>query len=316
MYLTRQEFKNEVFKRENYKCAMCDKAAVDAHHIVDRGCYPDGGYYVDNGVALCAAHHVDAEKGLITCTELREAAGIQCVVLPDNLDPRILYNKWGRPLSKNKLHKYPKIWHLPWSRSLDTHDRVFTDEDVESFFEGREVVITEKLDGENTNMYNDHIHARSMDSGHHVSRSWVKALHASIKHEIPDNWRVCGENVYAKHSILYHGLPTAFFVFGVYDENNTCLSWEDTKYFAEILGLACVPVLEDNKLFQRSIHEEVYTGESTFNRSEQEGYVVRLKGQINWTQHCISYAKFVRPNHVRTDKNWMTQPMIKNEGEF
>jgi ATP-dependent RNA circularization protein (DNA/RNA ligase family) len=219
-------------------------------------------------------------------------------------------------LSKNKLHKYPKIWHLPWSRSWDTHDRVFTEEDVDKLFVGKAVTITEKLDGENTNMYNDYIHARSLDSGHHVSRSWVKQLHANIKHDIPDNWRICGENVYAKHSILYHDLPTAFFVFGVYDENNNCLSWEDTKYFAKDLGLACVPVLEDNKLFQRSIHEEVYTGKSAFNRSEQEGYVVRLSGQISWAQHNISYAKFVRPNHVRTTKNWMTQLIIRNEGNF
>jgi len=39
---------------------------------------------------------------------------------------------------------------------------------------GREVVVTEKMDGENTTMYCDNIHARSIDGRHHPSRDWVK----------------------------------------------------------------------------------------------------------------------------------------------
>lgn len=36
------------------------------------------------------------------------------------------------------------------------------------------VVITEKMDGENTTLYRDGLHARSLDSRHHPSRNWVK----------------------------------------------------------------------------------------------------------------------------------------------
>ena len=61
---------------------------------------------------------------------------------------------------------------------------------------GQYVIVTEKMDGENTNMYRDRIHARSIDSSHHESRSWVKSFHAQIKDSIPSGVKICGENLY------------------------------------------------------------------------------------------------------------------------
>lgn len=49
-------------------------------------------------------------------------------------------------------------------------------------FLGQEVVVTEKIDGENTTMYPDHIHARSLDSNHHPSRNIVKQLHGQVNY--------------------------------------------------------------------------------------------------------------------------------------
>ena len=71
--------------------------------------------------------------------------------------------------------KYPRTWHLPDSpnRGADG-DHVYPDY---SSFEGHEVVVTEKLDGENTTIYADgHTHARSLSSGYHPTRTWVRAL--------------------------------------------------------------------------------------------------------------------------------------------
>lgn len=82
-------------------------------------------------------------------------------------------------------YKYPKTLHLPWSPGLQNDDRMMSFEDVIQNFTGNNVVISEKLDGENTSMYRDGIHARSVYSGDHPSRSWVKALHGQIKHDIP-----------------------------------------------------------------------------------------------------------------------------------
>jgi hypothetical protein len=41
--------------------------------------------------------------------------------------------------------KYPRTWHLPWSESESSDDVWLTDT---KHFEGKEVVVTEKLDGE------------------------------------------------------------------------------------------------------------------------------------------------------------------------
>lgn len=59
--LTRDEFRRAVFARDGYRCAACgarpsDIALVvdlDAHHIMERRLFPDGGYYLDNGATLC-----------------------------------------------------------------------------------------------------------------------------------------------------------------------------------------------------------------------------------------------------------------------
>ena len=127
-----------------------------------------------------------------------------------------------------KYVKYPRTYHLPWSPGATDDDRVLTDEELEANFVGRMVVVTEKMDGENTTMYNDYIHARSLDSASHPSREWVKNLHAQIQWQIPDGWRICGENLYASHTLHYAGLPSYFIVFSVWDENNICQSWDDT----------------------------------------------------------------------------------------
>jgi hypothetical protein len=66
--LTREEFKKQVFAKTRGKCCVpgCNCDAVDAHHIMDRRLWNNGGYYLSNGAALCAKHHLDAERGIIT----------------------------------------------------------------------------------------------------------------------------------------------------------------------------------------------------------------------------------------------------------
>lgn len=58
----RQNFRDEVFKRDGHKCVFCDcRDDLDAHHIVDRHEMPNGGYVKENGITLCPKHHLDAE---------------------------------------------------------------------------------------------------------------------------------------------------------------------------------------------------------------------------------------------------------------
>jgi hypothetical protein len=142
--LTRDQFKELVFKRDQHKCVICYKEAIDAHHITERKLFEDGGYYLDNGSSLCSDCHIKAENTTITPQQLRNAIGIKSIVLPKNLDPDKIYDKWGNVMT---YIKYPRTPHLPWSESLDDDD--FVIEDVDALFEN-EIVMTEKMDGENT----------------------------------------------------------------------------------------------------------------------------------------------------------------------
>ena len=93
---TRIQFKNAVFTRDAFKCVLCPEEAIDAHHVIDRDLWPDGGYYVDNGVSLCSVCHINAESGKISCDILRKAAGITNILLPGGFDKKLKYDKWGK----------------------------------------------------------------------------------------------------------------------------------------------------------------------------------------------------------------------------
>lgn len=212
---------------------------------------------------------------------------------------------------ENNYFKYPKTFHFSWSKP-DFHGNDRVHENVEHFA-GREVVVTEKLDGENTSMYSDKIHARSIDSAYHPSRTWVKGFHAGFRNNIPNGFRVCGENMQAKHAILYDGLPSYFFVFGVYDDKNVCLSWDETVNLSQQLGLLTVPVLYRGPWDKDKVHA-CFTGKSVFGNSEQEGYVVRIAEAFNYDDFALSVSKFVRPGHVAGDSEHWSKTGYKANG--
>lgn len=197
--------------------------------------------------------------------------------------------------------KYPRTFHLPWSEGATDDDKTLSSVD---HFSGVEVVVTEKMDGENTTIYPDgHVHARSIDSGNHPSRNWVKSLAGRIAHQIPEGWRICGENLYAKHSIEYRDLSSYFLVFSIW-EGDKALSWEETVAYAEMLGLNMVPTLYKGVWDEKKIRA-LWTGTG-------EGYVVRKAESFIRAEFSTSIAKFVRRNHVQTEAHWMHQSMIVN----
>ncbi|MBQ8739277.1 MAG: RNA ligase family protein [Clostridia bacterium] len=193
--------------------------------------------------------------------------------------------------------KYPRTCHFPFSEGATDDDKILTSTD---HFKGQIVVVTEKMDGENTTIYSDHCHARSIDSKHKPYHSWLLSYISSFQHQIPDNWRICGEYLYAKHSIGYDNLPSYLMVFSIWDETNTCLSWDDTVELCADLGLEHVPVIYkgeyDEELIKKLAKETVEKG--------GEGIVVRLERGFNYNDFSKSIAKFVRKNHVQTDSTW------------
>ena len=203
--------------------------------------------------------------------------------------------------------KYPRTYHLPWSPGTTSDDRIL--KDISNFL-GKQVVVSEKIDGENTSLYKDYIHARSIDSGHHPSRNFVKKIHSEINHEIPECYRICGENVYAKHSIFYEKLESYFYSFGIYDNDNFCLSWDETKEICNLLNLATVPVLYEG-IWDEDKIKSLYTGKSVLG-GDQEGYVVRLAESFHYSDFSKCCAKYVRASHVTTSVHWMNEKVVPN----
>lgn len=332
--LTRDQFREDVFARDNHTCVFCDKSAADAHHIIERRLWPDGGYYLSNGASVCAEHHIQCEQTLISVENVREACGITRVRVPPHLYADHRYDKWGNPVLasgqrlKGELFfdesvqkilreggvlglfsdwvKYPRTHHLPWSPGVNDDDRV-----IESLkaFEGRRVIVTEKMDGENTSLYRDYTHARSVDGRSHPSRNWVKQFWSGIAGDIPAGWRICGENLYAQHSIAYDALPTYFMGFSIWNERNVCLAWDETLEWFALLGIRPVPVLFDGLFDEKAIR-------ALWNEKEwssREGYVVRVADEISYGDFRHTVAKFVRKGHVQTVKHWMHgQPIVRN----
>lgn len=106
--------------------------------------------------------------------------------------------------------KYPRTFHLTYSPKKGEDDKVL---DSDDYFLGREVVVTEKMDGENTTLYKDYLHARSIDSEWDESKRWLDRLRILNLPGLPEGWRICGENLFYKHSIKYRELETLFYVY-------------------------------------------------------------------------------------------------------
>jgi hypothetical protein len=202
--------------------------------------------------------------------------------------------------------KYPRTYHLPWSPGRTSDDRVLPSLDG---FIGEDVVVTAKMDGENTTLRRECLHARSLDWEPHPSRTMIKALHARVAADIPAGWRLCGENLQAVHSIRYTQLPDVFLLFSVWDERNRCLSWAETLDWALLLDLATVPVLYrgpwDEDLV-RGLHQPTRDGDPC------EGYVVRTSEGFPYADFKRRVGKYVRAAHVQTDQHWMRRAVELN----
>lgn len=326
--LAREEFRRQVLGRDAGRCCVpsCINPAADAHHIVERALWPDGGYYLDNGAAVCTEHHLAAERTLLSPKLLREWSGITKLALPDQFPPDEQIDKWGntvrpggtrspgpmfwQPQVQQLLResgtlslfdtqvKFPRILHLPGSPGLTAGDRVLRDL---SGLQGCHLVVTEKMDGENTTFMSDICFARSPGSASHPSQGVVKTIWAGVCSDIPAGWRVCGENLRATHSVPYRELAGYFQVFAVFNEHGSCLSWSETEEWSGLLGLPTVPILWQGDNLDAAC--SVWAERAHTERSD--GFVVRDAGTILPAMWSGKIAKWVRANHLQTQEvNW------------
>jgi hypothetical protein len=334
--LTRDAFRAGVFQRDGNLCVICKKDGQDAHHIMERRLFADGGYYLENGATLCGQCHIEAEETILTTEQIREAAGITRTILPPHLYDDQRWDKWANPILDSGMRlrgelfddesvqkilscvlhlftnriKYPRTYHVFWSPGATNDDRMMPEEVINKW--NWEVIITEKMDGENTTFYNDGLHARSLDYEPHPSRNQIKALHAQIAHNIPDDWRICCENLTAKHSIKYTNLKSICQVFSIWN-GTTCLSWDDTVTFAGVLGLETVPVIWRGIWDANNAEKFGLQLAAQLDSNNQEGYVIRPAGVFPFKDFRNVVGKYVRAKHIVTHGHWMRQKIEYNE---
>ncbi len=188
--------------------------------------------------------------------------------------------------------KYPRTPHLPFSKGRTPDDIAVKDFDIQKY-----QICTEKLDGENTNMTRDKIHARSEEGYNNTWQTYLKKKWAEIRFNIPENLQICGENLYATHSITYEYLPAYFYVFAIFDlERNVVLSYNDMCEWCQLLDLPMAPLFDFD--IERDIPHQSHFG------STCEGYVIRNINEFNIEDFADNVAKCVRPNHVQTNRHW------------
>lgn len=204
-----------------------------------------------------------------------------------------------------ELYKYPRTLHLPFSQGMTKDDKVLSNT---LHLQGKPVVVTEKMDGENTTIYSNYYHARSLDSKHKEYHSWLLSFLPYIQYKIPEDMHICGEYLYAKHSIKYENLLSYFYGFSIW-KKDFCLDWKTTISFFEDLGIVSVPQLYIG-VYSDEVVKEIA---ENVVKNGGEGVVVRSLSGFYYKDFSKNIAKYVRKNHVQTEKHWSLQQIETNK---
>lgn len=214
------------------------------------------------------------------------------------------------------IMKYPRTYHLPFSKGTTSDDRILKAGWFDNY-KGREVVLTEKLDGENNCMTPYGVFARSHAAP--TRNPWSRnlwdygGLYEKVKGVIGPYEEVFGENLYGEHSIKYNRLSHYFHIFAVRGLSNEMFhfpvfySWDDVCLVAEMMGVPTVPLLWrgvfDSEDEVEAKINELMSQPSTYG-DEKEGVVMRIADEFYTDDFPKCVCKYVRANHVQTDEHW------------
>jgi hypothetical protein len=203
------------------------------------------------------------------------------------------------------MSKYNRTYHLPWSPGSTNDDRISNN--VESLL-GIEIVITEKLDGENTGMEDEGVYARSHAA--FTTSAWsreVRQLHKmKVEGQLGEDVFLFGENMEGIHSIEYTNLDSYFYIFGVRD-NGVWIPWYQVEEYSYLLDIPTVPVLFKGVInTQKELKELVNNLVSKPSElgGQREGIVIRNAGAFDNEDFKDNVMKWVRAGHVTTDVHW------------
>jgi len=348
--LSRDEFRENVFKRDNHKCVVCLLPATAVHHIMDRALFDDGGYYINNGSSLCDECHVKAEKGIFTCEEIRRAARILEIVLPPNLDAIKSYDKWGHEVIGERLIKYPRTRHIQGSGlGKDDLDDYAPIEELR----GKNLVLESKIDGANTGISFVNCELKLQCRGHFLGlgndwpefdqfKVWSNTWSDQLWDILEDRYIMYGEWMIGFHSVFYDMLPHYFMEFDIYDKKDK--AFLDTTRRKEIISKAemiinQVRVITEGKFdtienIISHVGLSAFISDKAYGILEKELTEKNVKGKevllalnkdrlmeglyIKWEEDGVvkDRYKYVRPGFVQTilasGEHWQDRPKIAN----
>lgn len=219
----------------------------------------------------------------------------------------------------NPIMKYPRTYHHPLSPGKSSDDKV--NFNVDRDFQGREVVVLEKMDGENTNVYRHYFHARSLDTPTTSWRTLVARRQSAIGGFLEPNECLLCENVWARHSIAYEALRSDLYAFRVRTGNHM-LSWDNTVERINELNEMVMDWEMPNytialpKVLYRGPYHPDLVHRIEFNPHMSEGWVMSNAHAFPVSMFSSNVVKFVREGHVQTDEHWAHQEIVYNGIEY
>lgn len=211
--------------------------------------------------------------------------------------------------------KYGRTYHYPFSPGTTSDDRI-----NKAYWQDLQLIDslihTEKLDGENNCLNQYGVFARSHATP--TVSAWTKHIRQrwqQIKHDLGDI-ELFGENLYATHSIEYHGLEQSFYLFAARCQDRW-LCWDEVKFYAALFDFACVPEITLAKPWQTEPEYRLAVMEQAMGAGcfaphdvhtglpcSMEGIVTRNAAEFPVEAFSQHVFKYVRKNHVKTDRHW------------
>lgn len=223
-----------------------------------------------------------------------------------------------------KMKKYPRTYHLPFSPEVHSDDKLCDINDVKRIIDEQiEVVISEKLDGGACALKgSEGVMARS--HGQETSCSsfnYIKNVHyyPNMQDIIDQNLIVCGENLFAIHSIEYSNLQDFFYVYHIANaSNDEFVDYDDLLEWTNTHNMLVVPEIYRGTIPSMQWLEKFLADElkkPSALGGEREGFVVRVKSSFNIEDFSKNVFKYVRKNHVQNkivDENGNAQHWSRN----
>ncbi|MCK9781553.1 MULTISPECIES: RNA ligase family protein [Enterobacterales] len=224
----------------------------------------------------------------------------------------------------NQSQKYDRTYHYPFSPGTTNDDRINA-QWWQDICQIKQLIHTEKLDGENNCLNKMGVFARSHATP--TQSAWTSQLRQRwqmMKNDLGE-LDIFGENLYAIHSIEYAHLEEYFYVFAVRYKDKW-LSWEEVQFYASLFDLPTVPEITLPKCQDKTDFENMIVSQAkqasffqsydvlTQKMSPMEGIVTRDAHAFSLDDFSHRVFKYVRKDHVKTDvhwkKNWRRAPLI------